>query len=137
MFSNKMTIKKKILILPTILAVLVVGITVSQSNFSLAATTKTQPTKVVGMAKFVLKGTITAISADTLTIHITNTSKNAKLFDSKDKTLTISSKTVFTKNGKNILLIQIKAGSKVKVFGIFNKKTGAITLVQWIKVIPK
>ncbi len=137
MFSNKMIIKKKILILPLILSALVVGVVVSQSNFSLAATTKTQPTKVVGMAKFVLKGTVTAVSTDTLTIRVTNTSKNAKLFDNKDKTLGVTAKTTITKNGKNIALNQIKSGNKVKVFGIFDKKTGVITVVQWVKVVPK
>ena len=132
-----MIIKKKILILPLILSALVVGVVVSQSNFSLAATTKTQPTKVVGMAKFVLKGTVTAVSTDTLTIRVTNTSKNAKLFDNKDKTLGVTAKTTITKNGKNIALNQIKSGNKVKVFGIFDKKTGVITVVQWVKVVPK
>jgi hypothetical protein len=136
MSSNKMTIKNKILIFPFIV-VAIVSIATFQSDLSLAATTKAQSVKVVGMAKFVLKGTITTVSTDRLNIHITNTSKNAKLFDSKDKTLTIGSKTVLTKNAKNISLAQIKTGSKVKVFGIFDKKTGAITLVRWIKVIPK
>ncbi len=134
-----MITKKKILILPIILAVIIFGSAVFQSGLSFAATTKAQPAKVVGMAKFVLKGTVTAVSADTLTIHITNTSKNAKLFDSKDKVLNISSKTTLTKNGKNIRGTfpgVFKVGTKVKVFGIFDKKTGAITLVRWVKVIP-
>ncbi len=149
MFSNKMIAKKKILILPVILAVLVVGAAVFQSNDTFAARgiiltkptgtagAKTQPIKVVGMAKFVLQGTVTAVSANTLTLHISNTSKNAKLFDNKDKTLTIDSKTAITKNGKNISLGQIKAGSKVKVFGVFDKKIGTITLVRWVKVVGK
>jgi len=149
MFLNKMIAKKKILILPIIIAVLVVGVVVFQPSTSFAARAtinvkaanrtagKTQPIKVVGMAKFVLKGTVTAVSVNALTLHIANTSKNAKLFDNKDKTLIISSKTALTKNGKNIPLAQIKMGSKVKVFGIFDKKTGNITLVRWVKVVAK
>ena len=128
---------KKILILPIILAVLVVGVAMSQSGVSLAATTKTKPIKVVGMAKFVLKGTVMAVSANTLTLHISNTSKNAKLFDNKDKTITVGSKTTITKNGKGFSLKQIKSGDKVKVFGVFDKKTGNITLVRWVKVVAK
>ncbi len=128
---------KKILILPVILAVLVVDVAMFQPSISLAATTKIQPIKVAGMAELVLKGTVTAVSANTFTLHIANTSKNAKLFDNRDTTLTIGSKTAITKNGKNISLGQIKAGSKVKVFGIFDKKTGNITLVRWVKVVAK
>jgi len=145
MFSNKMITKKKILILLVILAALVIGVVVFQSNFSLAATAKTKPIKAVGMAKFVLKGTVISVSrtavssanANTLTLRITNTSKNAKIFDGKDKNLSIGTKTTITKNGKNIALTQIKPGNKVKVFGIFDKKTGAIILVRWVKVVSK
>lgn len=137
MFSNKMTNQKKTLILPVILAILIVGVAAFPSHFSSAATTKAQPLKVVGMVKFVLKGTVTAISVDAITLHITNTSKNAKIFDGKDKVISVGTKTTITKNGKNIALSQIKSGNKVKVFGIFDKKTGAMTAVRWIKVVPK
>lgn len=129
--------KKKILILPAIFTLLVLGAVAIPQHFSFAATTKSQPLKVVGMSKFVLKGTVMSVTADKITLHITNTSKNAKLFDSKDKTINAGSKTIITKNGKNILLNQIKSGNKVKVFGIFDKKSGAVTVVRWIKVMPK
>lgn len=132
-----MIAKKKILLLSIITAVFVVSAAVFQSHIAFAATTKTQPIKVVGMAKFIFKGRVTAVSANTLTLHISNTSKNAKLFDNKDTTLMIGSKTATTKSGKNIPLGQIKTGSNVKVFGVFNKKTGNITLVRWIKVVAK
>ncbi len=137
MFLNKMNYLKKSLILTAVLGVFAVGVAVLPPNISFAASTPTQPLKVVGMAKFVLKGTVTSVTADTVTIHITNTSKNAKLFDNKDKAISVSSKTTITKSGKNILLKQIKSGDKVKVFGIFDKKTGDITVVRWIKVVQK
>ncbi len=127
MFLNKMNVQKKILIISVVLGIFAAG----------AVSAKTQPLKVVGMAKFVLRGAVLSTTAHTITVHTTNTSKNAKLFDNKDKTLNISSKTTLTKNGKSISQSQIKAGNKVKVFGIFDKKTGAITLVSWIKVMPK
>lgn len=134
--------------MPVILAVLAVGVVAFPLHFSSAATTATERAintkgtgavarSVVGMGKFVLQGSVTAVSTNVLTLHVTNTSKNAKVFDGKDKTLNIGSKTVLTKNGKNIALAQIKAGNKVKVFGIFDKKTGAITLVRWVKVVSK
>lgn len=132
-----MITKKKILILPVVLTAFVVGVSIFQSGVSLAATTKTRPIKVIGMAKFVLNGTVMAVSVNTLTLHILNTSKNAKLFDNKDKTLTVGSKTAVTKNGKNISLSQIKVGSKVRVFGVFDKRTGNTTLVRWVKVVEK
>ncbi len=150
MFSNKMIAKKKTLILPIILAVLVVGVALFQFNATFAArgimstkpsggtvSGKTQPIKVVGMAKFVLKGAVVSTTADTITLHVTNTSKNAKLFDNQDKTISVGSKTTITKNGKNILLNQVKSGNKVKVFGIFDKKSGAIMVVRWIKVVTR
>ncbi len=132
-----MITQKKIIILPIILTILVAGVAVFQSNATFAATAKKQPTRVVGMARFILKGTVVTTSANTVTVRIKNTSKNAKLFDNKDETIKISSKTIFTKNGKHISLNQIKLGDTIKVFGIFNKKTGVIILVNWIKVLPK
>lgn len=132
-----MTNLKKTLITSAVLSVFAVGIVVLPASVSFATTTKTQPLKVVGMAKFVVQGTVLSVAADTITLHITNTSKNAKLFDNKDKTINIGSKTAITKNGKNILLNQIKSGNKVKVFGIFDKKSGAVTVVRWIKIMPK
>ncbi len=133
-----MVAKKKILILPIVLAMFVFGSAVfPAADVSLAATVKTKSVKVVGMAKFVLKGTVVAISSNTLIVRVSSTSKNAKVFDGKDKTLTISSKTTVTRNGKNVPLGQIKTGSKVKVFGVFDKKTGNVTLVRWIKIVVK
>lgn len=137
MYLSSMIKQKKILILPALLVLLIFGVVAFPQQFSFAATTKTQPLKVVGRAKFVLKGTVTTVSANTLTLHVTNTSKNAKLFDNKDKVLTIISKTTLTKNARNIALNQIKTGSKIKAFGIFDKKTGSITIVRWIKVLSK
>lgn len=137
MFSNKMIAKKKILLLSVIIAVFVVSVAAFQSNISFAATTKTQPLKVVGMAKFVVQGTVQSTTANSITLHITNTSKNAKLFDNKDKAVSVGSKTAITKNGKNIKVSQVKYGDKVKVFGVFDKKSGSITLVRWIKVLSK
>ncbi len=137
MFLNKMTYFKKSLIILTILGVFAVGVAILPSHVSFAATRATQPLKVIGMAKFVLKGTVTSITVDTLTLHITNTSKNAKRFDNKDKTISVDHKTTVTKNGKAILLKQIKSGDKVKVFGVFDKKTGTITVVRWVKVVQK
>lgn len=104
---------------------------------SFAATKPATPIKVMGKAQFVLQGTVTAVTAGSLTLHVVKTSKNAKLFDSKDKTITVSSKTTLTKNTKNIPLSQIKSGDTVKVFGIFDRKSGAITLTRWIKVVQK
>ncbi len=131
-----MTGQRKIFALPIILGILVVSVIAFSSHLAFAAA-KTQPikpVKVVGMAKFVLKGTVLSTSANVLTLHVTNTSKNARTFDGKDKALSIASKTTITKNGKNISLKQIRAGDKVKVFGIFDKKKGTITLVRWVKV---
>ncbi len=104
---------------------------------SFAATKPATSIKVVGKAKFVLQGTVTAVAADSLVLHVVKTSKNAKLFDNKDTTIMVSSKATLTKNAKNILLKQIKSGDTVKVFGIFDKKNGAITLVRWVKVVQK
>ena len=132
-----MATKKKILALPVILVALVVGIAAVQTNIAFAATAKTRQVKVVGKAKFVLQGTVTAVSANTATLHVINTSVNAKQFGNKDKTFTVTTKTVVTKSGKNIALNQIKSGAKVKVFGIFDKKTGTVTAVRWIKAITK
>ncbi len=135
-----MNTKNKIVSLSIVFALIMVAVATFQAGVSFAANIKTpQPieAKVVGMAKFVLQGKVTAVSADSLTVHITNTSKNAKVFDNKDKTLSLGKKTTLTKSGKNILLSQIKMGDKVKVFGVFDKKTGAITLVRWIKVVSK
>ncbi len=131
-----MTSQRKIFALPIAIGIIAISIVVFSSYLAFAAT-KMQPVKVVGMAKFVLKGTVISISADTITLRITNTSKNAKLFDNKDKTISVGSKTTVTKKGKNVSLKQIKSGDKVKVFGIFDKKTGSITLVRWIKVVSK
>ena len=128
---------KKISIALVALGAFAMSAAVVPANVSFAATTKTQPLKVVGMAKFVLQGTVSSVAGGSVTFHVTNTSKNAKSFDAKDKTLSVGSKTVITKNGKNIYLNQIKSGDKIKVFGIFDKKSGAITLVRWVKVVQK
>lgn len=93
--------------------------------------------KAKGKAKFVLKGTVTAVAANSLSIHVTNTSKNAKLFDSQDKTISVGPKTRITKNGKALSLDKIKSGDRVKIFGILDKKSGTIAFVRWIKVMPK
>ena len=137
MFLNNMATKKKILASSVILVALTVGIVAVQANIVSAAMAKTQQVKAIGKAKFVLQGTVTAVSANTVTLHVVNTSVNAKQFDNKDKTFTVTAKTVVTKSGKNIALNQIKPGAKVKVFGIFDKKTGTVTVVRWIKVITK
>lgn len=137
MYLSKMINKKKNLILPAIFTLLVFGAVALPQHFSFAVVTKPQPLEVVGMAKFVLKGAVLSVTVDTITLHITNTSKNAKLFDNKDKTIHVGGKTAITKNGKNIKVGQIKSGDKVKIFGVFDKKSGSITLVRWIKVMPK
>lgn len=130
------TLNKKSLISLFILGSLVVGgLAVLPS--SLAATKPTASVKVTGKAKLVLQGTVTATTVNSLTLHIANTSKNAKIFDNKDKAIAVGSKTKITKNGRVIALNKISKGDTVKVFGIFDTKSGVITLVRWIKVIPK
>lgn len=121
-----------------LLSILFVGL-ILVGSFALpanAATAKSATSiKALGKAKFVLKGTVLSSTSNSITIHVTNTSKNAKQFDGKDQTISIGARTKITKNGKMISLDQIKAGDKVKVFGIFDKKTNKISLVRWIKVI--
>lgn len=138
MYLNKMISipNRKILVSVLILSSLLVG-SFAFAPHSFAATKPATTIKVVGKAKFVLQGTVTAVAIDSLTLHVTNTSKNAKLFDSKDKTITVSKNTKITKNGGIIYLKDIKKNDTVKVFGIFDKKTGLITLIRWIKVVPK
>ncbi len=136
MFLSNMTKHRKIFVLLMTLGIFAVGVGIFPPNLSLAASTKTKPIKVIGMAQFVLKGTVVSTSANAVTLHVTNTSKNAKLFDNKNKTIVLGSQTTVTKNGKKILLTQIKSGNKVKVFGIFDKKSGSITLARWVKVVP-
>lgn len=133
-----MTNTKKALFALTVVSVFVMSVALLPANVSFAAVTKAKPIKVVGMAKFVFQGTVLSLTANSLTLHIANTSTNAKqLFDGKDKTLTIGAKTVVTKNGKNISLSKVKVGDKIRVFGIFDKKTGAISVVRWIKVVSR
>lgn len=133
-----MTNSKKTLLALTVLSVFAMSVVLVPARVSFAAVTKAKPIKVVGMAKFVFQGTVLSLTANSLTLHIANTSTNAKQwFDGKDKTLTMGAKTVVTKNGKNISLSKVKVGDKVRVFGVFNKKTGAVTVVQWIKVVSK
>ncbi len=133
--------QRKISALSSTICVFAVSMAVFSSSLAFAATKMkpqpAKPVKVVGMAKFVLKGTVLSTSANTLTIHVTNTSKNARIFDGKDRALSVAKRTTITKNGKNTTLKQIKAGDKVKVFGIFNKKSGSVTLVRWVKVVSK
>ncbi len=109
-------------------------------SFAAPKTVPLKPTssvKVMGRAKFVLQGAVMAVTADSLTLHVANTSKNAKLFDSKDKTITVGKKTKITKDARIITLKQINKGDTIKVFGVFDKKSGAITLVRWVKVVSK
>lgn len=116
---------------------MVLAVGIFPSNVAFAASTKTQPLKVVGMARFVVKGSVKSIKGNSITIHITSTTGNAKQFDNMDKSMSIDSKTVITKNGKKVALKQFKAGDEVKVFGVFNKKTNSITIVRWIKAVAK
>ncbi len=131
-----MTNFKKKLIATATLSIFTFGLAVLPM-ISAAQAKKTQPLKVVGMAKFILKGTVVSTTANTITLHITSTSKNAKVFNNKDKVISIDSKTSLTKTGKSILIKQIKPKDTLKVFGIFNKKTGSIGIVRWIKVTSK
>jgi len=107
--------------------------------YSFAATIARPTTsiKVIGKAKFVLQGTVATIVADSLTLHVVNTSKNAKLFDNKDQIIAAGKKTKITKNGHIIALKDVTKGDTIKVFGVFDKKSGAITIVRWIKVVLK
>ncbi len=104
---------------------------------SFAATKATTSVKVTGKAKFVLQGTVTAVTTDSLTLHVVNTSKNAKFFDNKDQTVSAGKKTKITKNGHVVALKDIAKGDTIKVFGVFDKKSGAIALIRWIKMVPK
>ncbi len=120
-------LSNKVFLIIAILGILAV------SGSALAAPT----IKVAGQAKFVLKGTVVSVAQNTVKLHVTNTSKNAKVFDGKDVGVAVGSKTKVTKVGKMISSSEIKAGDQVKAFGIFNKKTNSITLVRWIKVLPQ
>lgn len=128
-----MTSKKRVALLSILLISLLFA-----GSFALLANATTAksatPIKAIGKAKFVLKGTALSSTSNSITIHVTNTSKNAKVFDGKYQAINIGAKTKITKNGKMFSLGQIKTGNKVRVFGIFDKKTAAITLVRWIKV---
>lgn len=106
-------------------------------SHALAAPKPVPPVPVLGKAKFVLKGMVTAVASTTLTFRVTNTSKNAKLFDGRDQVIPVGKSTKITKRGRVIGLSQIHKGDTVKVFGIFDRKSGEITLVRWVKVVVK
>lgn len=129
-------LNKKIFVSLLVLGSLIAGNIVVLSHSS-AAAKPVVLNKVMGKAKFILQGTVTTVTADSLTLHVVNTSKNAKLFDDKDQVISAGKKTKITKNGNTIALKNVKKGDTVKVFGIFDKKSGAITLVRWIKVVQK
>ncbi len=92
--------------------------------------------RVVGKAKFVLKGQVVSVGTGELAVDVKNTTKNAKTFDGKKVVLKVAAATKITKNGKRVALKAVPVGGQVKVFGIFDAKTGAVTSVRWIKVLP-
>ncbi len=130
------TLNRKLFTSILVLSSLVFGSFVFASHAFATTAPKVTSTKVTGMAKFVLKGTVMTTSADSLMLHVTNTSKNVKRFDNKDQTITIGKNTKITKNGHVVAFSKITKGDIIKVFGIFDKKSGTISLVRWIKVMP-
>ncbi len=133
MFKNKFSLS---LIVLAVFSLFVFS--VSTNNATAASTSKKTPTtakvKVQGLAKLVLAGTVISQNNGSLTIHITSSSKNAKVFKNKDVTVSTDSKTRITKSGKAVSVATLSTGTKVKVFGIFDKKAGTIKQIRWIKV---
>ncbi len=97
-------------------------------------TTAKPKVKVQGLAKLVVGGTVVSQTPTSLTVRVTSSSKNAKTFKDKNVTVSVDPKTRITKNGKTASLPTLSAGTKVKVFGVFNKQTGTIKQTRWIKV---
>ncbi len=93
--------------------------------------------KTTGLAKIVLNGTVVSKTDVALTLKVTGTSKNVKNLKGTNLTLPIGDKTKITKDGKRIALAAISSGTRLKVFGIADKKTGAISQVRWLKISPK
>ncbi len=91
--------------------------------------------KTTGLAKIVLNGTVVSKTDAALTLKVAGTSKNVKNLKGTNLTLPIGAKTKITKDSKRIALAAISPGTRLKVFGIVDKKTGAISQVRWVKIL--
>lgn len=100
----------------------------SIANFSSAATMQT-----TGMAKFVALGSVVTVSPGSVIVNVRSANKGSNL-KGNNKSFSIKSTTRVTKRGKIVKLLSLKTGTRVKVFGVTDKKTGE-NKVNWIKVI--
>ncbi len=90
-----------------------------------------------GLSKIVLSGTATAKTNATLSLQVVSTSKNVKNLKGTNQTISVGDKTKITKDGKRTTLAMISSGTRLKVFGILDKKTGLVSQVRWIKILSK
>lgn len=90
---------------------------------------------VAGKSNVVFIGTVSAVNDTSLVVLVTKTSKNITILKNTSQTLPILKKTKVTKNGKKIDLKSIPQGTKVKIFGIYDKKTSTFVKVRWVKVL--
>ncbi len=92
-------------------------------------------TKKTGRSQFVLRATVSQVGGSTVVVRVTGTTKNVSKLKQTDQTLTLMDTTKITKAGKKIALSSLTAGTKVKVFGIYDKNTSSLSKIQWIKVL--
>lgn len=93
------------------------------------------PAVLVGKSKFVIEGTIVSASATTVNVAITSTSKNMVALKKTTQSIPITAATKLTQQGKKVEPSKLSAGMKVKVFGVYDKKTSKFVKVRWIKVL--
>lgn len=91
--------------------------------------------KTTGMAKVTLSGTVVSATDTSLAVHVTKVSANAKKFQGKDVSLPLTKKTKITKAGKAMAAKMLVAGTKVKIFAIYDRKADAIVKTRWVKVL--
>lgn len=132
----------KYLINKNSIAAIVLGATVISASLApltpvvLGATHTVKKVPVVGMAKFVARGSVVNVSTSSFTFHANSTSKNSSFLKAKDQVIPIGTNTKITKKGKKVAFSKLAKGAKVKIFGIFDKKSNSIVKVTWVKILP-
>lgn len=132
--KNKMALKSfaglmvaGISLLPTIAVAQIGAIKIAPENMVAA----------VGMSKFVAAGTVVSSGKNSVSVQVGKTSANAPTFKGKVINTKIDANTRVSKNGKTVSATSVKPGTTVKVYGIYDKKTGAITKTRWVQVDGK
>lgn len=92
----------------------------------------------VGLSKIVAEGIVvgTNASSRSLTVHVLAASKNAKAFLNLDKTFSLDPATKITKNGKALMISDLKSGDRVRLTGILDKNHPETGKIRWVKVLP-